>query len=416
MTRPLRLLFLLPFAPDLRGAHGGTRATAAIIDMLSRHHRLTVLYLAAPGDPPPRQLPASCERILAIPMETRASGPGSAIKRYFGVARRFLWGRPDWVEECWSPVMASRAATIAAEFEPDVVHYEFHVMAQYIPFVRSACPRAAGIVTEHEPGIIADAVRDAPPTLRERVARLARRRAWSRYERRTLRMADSIIVFTSSDAAALERLLGSSRPPISVVPLRLPAPDSPPAGTSAPIKSDFVFVGNFRHPPNADAARRLVRSIFPMILRKLPEATLTIVGADPPQDLVDAASDRVTVTGWVDDPSIYLAGAAVVLVPLRQGGGLRVKMLEACAAGKAIVASPMAVEGLSLETGQEVMIAQTDEEFAEIAIALMEDPEARTRLEGASRRWWEDEHDVGRWSAQYAGLYASLGVPRDKGR
>ena len=175
-------------------------------------------------------------------------------------------------------------------------------------------------------------------------------------------------------------------------------------------------MGNFRHPPNADAARRLVRSIFPMILRKLPEATLTIVGADPPQDLVDAASDRVTVTGWVDDPSIYLAGAAVVLVPLRQGGGLRVKMLEACAAGKAIVASPMAVEGLSLGHGQEVMIAQTDEEFAEIAIALMEDPEARARLEGASRRWWEDEHDVGRWSAQYADVYASLGVPRDKGR
>ena len=68
MTRPLRLLFLLPFAPDLRGAHGGTRATAAIIDMLSQHHRLTVLYLAAPGDPPPRQLPANCERILAIPI------------------------------------------------------------------------------------------------------------------------------------------------------------------------------------------------------------------------------------------------------------------------------------------------------------------------------------------------------------
>ena len=60
------------------------------------------------------------------------------------------------------------------------------------------------------------------------------------------------------------------------------------------------------------------------------------------------------MTGWVDDPSIYLAGATVVLVPLRQGGGLRVKMLEACAAGKAIVASPMAIEGLSLRHDEEV--------------------------------------------------------------
>jgi glycosyltransferase involved in cell wall biosynthesis len=170
-----------------------------------------------------------------------------------------------------------------------------------------------------------------------------------------------------------------------------------------------VFVGNFRHPPNADAARRLVQNIFPMILRQLPEATLTIVGANPPQDLVDAASDRVAVTGWVNDPSIYLAGAKVVLVPLRQGGGLRVKMLEACAAGKAIVASPMAIEGLSLRHDEEVRIAKSDGEFAASAVALMAEPETRARLERASRRWWEDEHDVGRWSAQYADLYASLG-------
>jgi glycosyltransferase involved in cell wall biosynthesis len=175
------------------------------------------------------------------------------------------------------------------------------------------------------------------------------------------------------------------------------------------VESDFVFVGNFRHPPNADAARRLVRNIFPMILRELPEATLTIVGADPPQDVVDAASDRVSVTGWVDDPSIYVAGAKVILVPLRQGGGLRVKMLEACAAGKAIVASPMAVEGLSLRADEEVRIANSDGEFAASAIALMADPEARARLEHASRGWWEDQHDVGRWSAQYADLYATLG-------
>jgi glycosyltransferase involved in cell wall biosynthesis len=191
--------------------------------------------------------------------------------------------------------------------------------------------------------------------------------------------------------------------------LRLPGQSSSPAAASARVQSDFAFVGNFRHPPNADAARRLVQNIFPMILRQQPEATLTIVGADPPQDLVDAASDRVAVTGWVEDPSIYLAGAKVVLEPLRQGGGLRVKMLEACAAGKAIVASPMAVEGLSLRHDEDVRIAITEGEFAASALALMADPEARARLERASRRWWEDEHDSGRWSAQYADLYASLG-------
>ena len=118
--------------------------------------------------------------------------------------------------------MAAAAATLAAEFDPDVVHYEFHVMAQYIPVIRSACPGAACIVTEHEPGVTADAGRGASIRFREWIGGLARRRAWSRYERHALRMADAIIVFTPSDAAALELLLGPKRPPISVIPLRLP--------------------------------------------------------------------------------------------------------------------------------------------------------------------------------------------------
>src|SRR5437870_2608085 len=109
----LRLLFLLPFAPDLRGIHGGTRATAAIIDMLSQHHRVRVLYLAASGDRPPRQLPANCEQLVSIPTPSHATARRSAIERYFGAARKLLWSRPQWVEESWSPAMASRAAAIA---------------------------------------------------------------------------------------------------------------------------------------------------------------------------------------------------------------------------------------------------------------------------------------------------------------
>jgi polysaccharide biosynthesis protein PslH len=400
---PLKLLFLLPFAPDLRGSHGGARATAEIIEMLSKHHRVRVLYLDASGKPPPRQLPSNCEQLVAVPLEKPAAASRSFIERFA------FWRRPKWVDECWTPLMASRSAATASEYQPDVVHHEFHVMAQYIPIVRTACPRAACIVTEHEPGIIADTRPAASLTLRQRLGVWARRRAWTRYERHALTLADAIIVFTPSDATALERLLGSSSPPVSVIPFRLPQQARSPAANCAAIQSDFLFVGNFLHPPNADAARRLVHSIFPMILRELPGARLAIVGADPPADVIAAASDRVMVTGWVDDPSIYLAGATVVLVPLRQGGGLRVKMLEACAAGKAIVASPIAIEGLSLRHDHEVVIAQSDEEFAQAAVNLRADLDARSRLEAASLRWWEYEHDTTRWEAQYSDVYARLG-------
>ena len=406
-TDRLKLLFLLPFAPDLRGSHGGVRATAAIVNMLSQHHRVRILFLEAADDPAPLQSPANCERLMSVPMDAPARSRSPVLRLVHAIGK-FLWRRPDWVEECRSSRMASLAAAAAAEFEPDIVHIEFHVMAQYIPALRSAYPTAAIIVTEHEPGITADARPGAFLTLRERLGALTRRRAWSRYERRALRRSDAIITFTDSDATVLRRLLGPDGPPLSVIPLRLPQDAELLAPDATPITSDFLFVGNFRHPPNADAARRLVFSIFPIILREQPEATLTIVGPRPPEDVVAAASDRVTVTGWVDDPSIYLSGANVVLVPLRQGGGLRVKMLEACAAGKAIVASPLAIKGLPLVDGAEVMLAQTDEQFAQMALTLMLDPEARGRLEVASRRWWENEQDSGRWLAQYEALYSTL--------
>jgi glycosyltransferase involved in cell wall biosynthesis len=406
---PLKILFLLPFAPDLKGSHGGSRAVAAMVEMLSEHHRLWVVYLTGNGDPPPRQLPSKCERLLPLAENLPQIATRSAAKRRLRVIAEAIWREPQWVKQCWSPLLASEIAATAAEFVPDIVHFEMDVMAQYIPVIRSATPSAVCIVTEHDAGVISDGGAKPRQRLTQWLSAMATVRAWRRYVRSTLRRADAIVVFTQRDATALRRLLRSTNPPVAVIPLRLPQ-DARSLDRLPPAKSDFLFVGNFVHPPNVDAARRLVHCIFPAVQRELPGSSLTIVGARPPDDLVAAASSSVTVTGWVDDPSRYLAGAAVVIVPLREGGGLRVKMLDACAAGKAILASPLAVEGLSLSDGEQVMIAKTDEEFARTAVALIENSQARARLEIASRRWWEEEQDSARWYDEYAELYASLPI------
>lgn len=402
----LKLLFLLPFPPDLKGTHGGSRATAAIVDMLSRQHEVHVLYLSDPAGAEPGELPGGCARMEAVPAG-RVNRRRSLSARLAGVIGRLLWRAPQWVEESWSPAMGERAAELASKIKPDVAHYEFHVMAQYIPAVRAAFPAARAVVTEHEPGILADRS-DGTPTLIKRIGGYARLRAWRRFERRVLPMADAIITFTRTDAIALEHLLRTNSSPITTIPLRLPVRQSTAPVTKKSIRSDFLFTGNFAHPPNVDAALRLVRDIFPLIQKALPKATLKIVGANPPEDLLSYASDTIDITGWVDDPSVYVRGASVVLVPLRQGGGLRVKMLEACSAGKAIVASHVAVEGLGLVDGQDFILADSDQEFANSAIVLSKDRKLRGRLEMASRIWSEQEQDEGRWSEQYYQFYARL--------
>jgi polysaccharide biosynthesis protein PslH len=110
----------------------------------------------------------------------------------------------------------------------------------------------------------------------------------------------------------------------------------------------LLFVGDLRYEPNLHAARLLLEDIYPQILRRYPDVTLAIVGSDPPQWLVNAASrsPSLTVTGWVPDVAPWLDAARVVVCPLTIGGGVKVKVLEALARGCAIVATPIALQGL----------------------------------------------------------------------
>ena len=114
----------------------------------------------------------------------------------------------------------------------------------------------------------------------------------------------------------------------------------------------MLFIGNFIHPPNVDAADRLINHIFPQVQSQFSETRLFIVGDHLPSTVLQEANPNVVATGFVPDITPYLEQAALVVIPLRLGGGMRVKTLEALAAGKAIVASPRAVEGLDVLNGK----------------------------------------------------------------
>jgi glycosyltransferase involved in cell wall biosynthesis len=223
-----------------------------------------------------------------------------------------------------------------------------------------------------------------------------------------------VVTFTDKDSAAISRLIGTVGPHLASIPLRLPVPLAATA-VETPVPSDLLFIGNFQHPPNVDAARRLLKTIFPRIRQALPTATLLIVGADPPPELLTAAGDGASVTGWVDDAMPYLLGASVVVAPLHQGGGMRVKVLEACAAGKALIASGLAVEGLSLNNGVEFVLADTDDAFVESSIDLLSEFSRRKELGEAARRWAEHTLDLDQWASDYESLYSRFMTGPTKG-
>src|SRR5436309_6838110 len=156
--------------------------------------------------------------------------------------------------------------------------------------------------------------------------------------------------------------------------------------------ASLVFVGSMDWYPNEDAILHFIRATLPGIRRHAPQASLTVVGRNPTPRLRMAAADAgVRVTGTVEDVRPYLSEAAVVVVPLRVGGGTRLKIFEALAMGKAVVATGVGAEGLPLVSGMHFLRGDAPEDFARAVVSLFEDPDRRKALGAAGRRLVEKE-------------------------
>ncbi|MBA3263101.1 MAG: glycosyltransferase [Thermoleophilaceae bacterium] len=394
-----RLLFLLPFPPDPDGRHGAARMTGQLLQSLARVHDVAAIYLRAPEEP---AVDSALSSRLALVVEVeRPSLQGSgrtrrAARRAVGLSR----GRPLWTTDWAVPAFAERLREVVQAWRPDVVQAELHIMGQYLSGLIQPT-----VLVEHDPG--AAAATDLATWERglRRVGRRVDAFAWRRYEPRVLASANAVVAFTEADRTALATLAPGARV-VRISPgISIPAQPSDPIGAQPPR---VLFLGSFVHPPNIDAAIRLARTIFPAVRARLPGAALEIVGDAPPPEVRALAGDGVVVTGRVADVLPYLNRAAVVAAPLRLGGGMRVKVLESLAAGKAMVATPRALAGLELVPGTHALVGESDAELSDALVALLEHPERRRDLGDAARDWATEHLGWEHAAAAYEQLYATL--------
>jgi glycosyltransferase involved in cell wall biosynthesis len=146
--------------------------------------------------------------------------------------------------------------------------------------------------------------------------------------------------------------------------------------------------------PNEDAILYFAREILPLIRQEIPQIALTVAGRAPSRRLLALAlaDNRIRVTGRVEDIRPYVAEASLVIVPLRIGGGTRLKIFEAMAMGKAVVSTPIGAEGLPVTHGKDIMIADTPRSFARNVIDLLRRPEQRKSLGFLARRHVEEQY------------------------
>jgi glycosyltransferase involved in cell wall biosynthesis len=168
----------------------------------------------------------------------------------------------------------------------------------------------------------------------------------------------------------------------------------------------MVFTGSMDWLPNEDGMVYFVRDVLPLIRREEPSATLSIVGRAPTPAIAKLGSEYgVEVTGRVDDVRPHMAAAAVYVVPLRIGGGTRLKIFEAMAMGKPVVSTTVGAEGLPVQPGADIAIADSASAFADAVVRLFRDEAERTRMGEAARRLVAERYD---WSAVFGHLEQAL--------
>jgi len=416
----VKLLFLLPFPPDPRGTHGASRMTGQLLSHAAERHEVAAVYLRAADEQP---IDPRLESELAFAIEIRRPPLAGPLRRGLGLLR----GRPTWVTDWAVPELGRRARAAAAEWRPDVVQAELSVMGQYLDGFATTT-----VLVDHDPG----AATAAELAEWERGARGIGRRldaaAWRRYERRAFGAAGAVVVFSDEDRERIaeraprervERIApgaphardaeserpaagGGERP--AAVGRQAAGGDRRPVVGEAAAGPSVVFVGGFGHPPNVEAALRLAGSIFPAVRRRVPAATLELVGADPPAALRALGRPGIAVTGRVPDAQVHVERAAVVVAPLRLGGGVRVKVLDALAAGKPLVATARALAGLDLTPGEHALVGETDAELADALVALLDDPERARRIGAAGKERASDQLRWERALDEYDRLYATL--------
>ncbi len=401
-----RLLFLLPFPPRVDADHGGARAIAEILIHIPERYRIAALYLSGPLDEPPSpEVRDRCSALEGVDRPGGARTLGGRLARGARFLRGLTVGRPTWVSRWWVPEFEVRARELARNWDPDLVQAEFSIMGAYLP--QTGGPKARKVVTVHEPGVRAAEDLWYRSHGIHRLATSMELRAWTSFERELIASVDAAVTFTEPDRATLSSLVGQSgRDKLFRIPIGVSISPSPPGnGDRAPV---LLFVGNFHHPPNVDGALRLAASIFPTVRGAVPDAELRLVGRNPTPAMLRAQGNGVQVLGYVPDLREQLDAASLVMAPLRMGGGMRVKVLEALAHGKAVIGTRLAASGLDVRDGEHLLLAETDQELAAAAIELLSNRDRAKRIGLAGRAWAEDH---ARWQITARGydtLYRRL--------
>jgi glycosyltransferase involved in cell wall biosynthesis len=394
------VLFLTP-EPPYPLHSGGAMRTASLLHYFTRFAEVDLIQISEAGHAallPPRPDGTGLVRsqyVVPLPVHRRDNRA-----RYVRNAKRAVLGIPPLVDRLAGLGPAIRQAIGDKKYDIGIVEHFW--CAQYIDAVAAACRTTVLDLHNVESVLHARCAEISQGLVRLGHARFAS--AYRKMEAALLPRFDQVLAVSDSDRQIAQRIAPTAR--ISVYPNSVPClglcPKLDATATRTPL---IVFSGNFEYHPNIDAVRFLVSDVWPEIRRRVPGARLRLVGRGERfvHHLIPSGA-AIETSGYVADAMAEIASADIVIAPLRAGSGTRVKILEAWAAARPVVATPLAAEGLRLEEGKNIVLAPTAREFAESVARLAARPEERAWLGMAGRRTFEAHYT---WQAAWRTLEAN---------
>jgi glycosyltransferase involved in cell wall biosynthesis len=351
---------------------GGQIRTLEMLRRLSSRHEI---HYAAIENPAEREGVAHSQEYCyrAWPFHNRITSkrsPAFAVQ----LARGLFSPVPLAISRFYSPEMAVFLRAALEERKFDCVVCDFLVSAVNFPSLHNA------ILFQHnvETMLWRRRVEQAANPFRQAYLSLQARRMFA-YEGRACRESRHVVSVSENDTRLIREMFGVSH--VADIPTGSNVEFfAPPAGS--PRVADLVFIGSMDWMPNIDGMLYFTREILPLIRRRKPDCSVVICGRDPAPEIRALAErdPRVSVTGTVADVRPYLWGSLVSIVPLRVGGGTRLKIYEAMAARVPVVSTAVGAEGLAGRDGEHLFLADAPAQFADRCVALMESDTIRRQI------------------------------------
>jgi sugar transferase (PEP-CTERM/EpsH1 system associated) len=390
---------------------GGKIRTYHMLKELKRDHEITYLTLDDETDPRARELATEyCHELICVPHHPRQKFTAGF---YVELATNLFSSVPYAVAKYYSPEMSRRLNELVRARQYDVVVCDFLAPAANVP---RDLPCASVLFQHNVEAMIWQRHYEVQTNPAKKRYLQGQWRKMKAFEGETCRRFDRVIAVSREDREMIEHDYSVSD--VADVPTGVDTDFFRPREADERQAHDLVFTGSMDWLPNEDAIQYFTAEIMPLIKQQLPDVTLTVVGRNPYPALVELSKrdSSIIVTGRVEDVRPYMDRAAAYVVPLRIGGGTRLKIYEAMAMEKPIVSTTVGAEGLPVRSDVELLLADSPEEFAQSVVDVLTNSSLARELADRAATLVREQFGWDRVAARFAEICGEVEVQTARAR